>query len=382
MDISEAKSASTGSRNGATVSVSAIVPCYNEEDCIAELYGRLSAACREAAEDNYEIILVNDGSKDRTWSLIEQMSQTDSHIIGVNLSRNHGHQLALTAGLSIANGQRIFIIDADLQDPPELLVPMMTRLDAGVDVVFGQRRKREGETVFKRVMASIFYRFLDYLTEFPIPRDTGDFRLISRRALNALLAMPEQFRFVRGMVSWIGYRQEAYIYDRAGRFAGTTNYPFTKMLRLAIDAITGFSIRPLRLASHLGILLAMLSIPLIAYILIGWFSGKTVEGWTSLMAVVVILGSVQMLVLGLIGEYLGRTYMQTKDRPLFIVQDVVGRLTEPQVMRINELGFFQAVAQIDDSIKGEAPQETKNPVENHRDPRIPGHGRESLLERS
>lgn len=329
------------------ISLSAVVPCYNEEDCIAELYARLSAACVEAGELSYEIILVNDGSKDKTWSLIKQLSESDPHVVGVNLSRNHGHQLALTAGLTVANGQKIFIIDADLQDPPELLIPMMAQLNDGADVVFGQRRKREGETVFKRVTASIFYRFLDRMTEFPIPRDTGDFRLITRRALEALLAMPEQFRFVRGMISWIGFRQEACIYDRASRYAGTTNYPFTKMLRLAIDAITGFSTKPLRLASHLGIMLALFSIPLIAYIIISWISGEAVEGWTSLMAIVVVLGSVQMLVLGLIGEYLGRTYIQTKARPLFIVQDILGHLSEEQIARVNQMGFFQFIPQID-----------------------------------
>lgn len=337
--------------------VSAVVPCYNEQDCIAELYGRLSAACKEVAEDDYEIILINDGSKDSTWSLIEQMSNRDPRVIGVNLSRNHGHQLALTAGLSIAQGERIFIIDADLQDPPELLAPMMARIDAGTDVVFGQRRRREGETLFKRVTASMFYRFLDYLTEFPVPRDTGDFRLITRRALEAFLAMPEQYRFVRGMVSWIGYRQEAFVYDRASRFAGTTSYPFVKMLGLAVDAITGFSIQPLRLASHFGILLATLSVPLIAYIIISWISGRTVEGWTSLMAIVVMLGSVQMLVLGLIGEYLGRTYMQTKGRPLFIVQDIAGSVSQPQYARINRLGFFQDVPRFDVSVRDEASPE-------------------------
>ncbi len=330
-----------------TVSVSAVVPCYNEEDCINELYGRLSQACSEATQGSYEVVLVNDGSKDRTWPLIEQLSQADPRIIGVNLSRNYGHQLALTAGLSIASGERIFIIDADLQDPPELLVPMMARVDSGVDVVFGQRRKREGETAFKRFTASVFYRFLDHMTEFPVSRDTGDFRLMTRRALNALLAMPEQYRFVRGMVSWIGFRQEAFIYDRASRFAGTTNYPLAKMVGLAIDAITGFSIKPLRLASHIGIGLALLSIPLIIYVLIGWFSGGAVEGWTSLMAIVVVLGSIQLLVLGLIGEYLGRTYMESKGRPLFIIQDIVGRLYDQRLTGMNHLGFFQAPLQTD-----------------------------------
>jgi glycosyltransferase involved in cell wall biosynthesis len=340
MNIAQARPGPSDGTSDTLILVSAVVPCFNEEACIGELYTRLSAACRDSAGESYEIVLVNDGSKDRTWQLIEDLARTDSHVVGVNLSRNYGHQLALTAGLSAAAGQRVFIIDGDLQDPPEMLAPMMERIDAGIDIVFGQRRRRERETHFKLATAAVFYRILDYLTEFPIPRDTGDFRLISRRALDALLAMPEPYRFVRGMFCWIGYPQEAYLYDRTRRFAGTTKYPLTKMFGLAIDAVTGFSIVPLRLASHLGILLALLSIPLISYVVIGWISGNTVEGWTSLMAVVVILGSVQMLVLGLIGEYLGRTYMQTKGRPLFVVQDVVGPIGEAQYARINRVGFF------------------------------------------
>lgn len=320
--------------------LSVIVPCYNEEDCLHELYGRLTATCKKIVGDDYEIIFVDDGSKDTTWSIVQQLAAQDNHVIGVNLSRNHGHQLALTAGLTISAGDRIFIIDADLQDPPELLGPMMKQMDNGVDVVYGQRNKREGETIFKRGAAALFYRLLDGLTDIEIPSDTGDFRLMNRRALETLLAMPEDFRFVRGMVSWIGYRQEPLFYDRAARYAGSTKYPFGKMLRLAFDAVTGFSIQPLRIASHLGIALALLSIPLILYISVSWLQGHTVQGWTSLMAVVVTLGSVQMFVLGMIGEYLGRTYMQTKRRPLFIIQDLVGRRTDESCTHVNRLGHF------------------------------------------
>lgn len=342
--------------------LSAVVPCYNEEDSIAELYARLTKACQASVGDNYEIVLVNDGSNDRTWLMTVDLSKKDRHIVGLNLSRNHGHQLALTAGLAISNGRRIFIIDGDLQDPPELLAPMMERLDAGVDVVFGQRRRRKGETAFKRFTAAIFYRILNYMTEFPIPRDSGDFRLITRRALDALLAMPEQFRFVRGMMSWIGYRQEALAYDRASRFAGSTNYSFSKMLQLAIDAITGFSIRPLRLASHLGIALSVLSLPLIGYVLISWGTGRTIEGWTSVMAVVVLIGGVQLLVLGLIGEYLGRTYMQTKSRPLFVIQDIVGQVDMLQIERANKIGFYQSVSRMDHPAGVSAPTEENSHI--------------------
>ena len=317
--------------------LSVVIPCFNEEDCLVELYQRVSAACA-ACTEHYEIVLVNDGSSDRTWPMIEEFSTWDPHILGVNLSRNHGHQLALTAGLTMASGERVLVIDADLQDPPELLQDMMALMDQGFDVVYGQRRQRDGESLFKKSTASLFYRMLLRLSETPIPLDTGDFRLMSRRALDALLAMPEQHRFVRGMVSWIGFPQKALLYDREERFAGTTKYPLKKMIRFAIDAITGFSIQPLRFASQIGLILAALGALIIAYVTVGWLSGEAVAGWTSLMAVIVVLGSVQMFVLGVIGEYLGRLYMQSKRRPLFLIQDVACQ-AKVDAERATQLGF-------------------------------------------
>ena len=320
--------------------LSVVIPCYNEEDCLGELHERVAAACA-ACSDDYEVIFVNDGSSDRTWPLISEYARRDPRVIGVNLSRNHGHQLALTAGLTLARGERIMIVDADLQDPPELLSEMMKLMDEGYDVVYGQRRQRAGETLFKKSSARLFYRLLMRLSETPIPLDTGDFRLMSRRALEALLAMPEQHRFVRGMVSWIGFPQTALLYDRNERFAGTTKYPLKKMLRFALDAITGFSIQPLRFASQIGLILAGLGAILVAYVVIAWLSNATVAGWTSLMAVVVVLGSVQMFVLGLMGEYLGRLYMQSKQRPLFLIQDIAcqGKVDD---RRAQGLGFVAA----------------------------------------
>ena len=307
-----------------TVRLSAVVPCFNEEECLRELHGRLSNACQSAVGEDYEIIFINDGSRDRTWQIMQELAAGDPRLSAVNLTRNHGHQLALTAGLSICRGERIFIIDADLQDPPELLSAMLECLDAEeADVVYGQRRVREGETVFKKATANGFYRLLSRLAEVDIPRNTGDFRLMSRRALDVLLAMPEQSRFVRGMVAWIGMKQVPFLYDRAPRFAGETKYPLRKMLRFAIDAITGFSTSPLRLASHAGLALAFLSIPLMIYVLSGWIMGATVPGWTSVILVVTILGASQMVMLGLLGEYIGRIYVQSQARPLFIIQDVV-----------------------------------------------------------
>jgi dolichol-phosphate mannosyltransferase len=310
-------------RVAAAPGLSAVVPCYNEDDGLAELERRLSAACRAVCGDDYEIVLVNDGSRDATWRVIRSLAEADSHIAGVDLSRNYGHQLALTAGLSVCRGRRVLVIDADLQDPPELLGDMMALMDRGADVVYGQRRSRAGEGWFKRVTAALFYRMLRHLTDIDIPVDAGDFRLMSRRALEALQSMPESHRFIRGMVSWIGFHQVPLVYDRAERFAGQTKYPFRKMARFAIDAITGFSTRPLRLASYAGLALAAFGLLMLGYALHEWWLGDVIAGWTSVMSAVLLLGSVQMLFLGIFGEYLGRLYVEAKRRPLFIVRDVV-----------------------------------------------------------
>ena len=307
------------------VQVSVVVPCYNEEAGLGEFHRRVTAACVSAVGDSYELILVNDGSRDGTWETIAQLSQEDPHIIGVNLSRNHGHQLALTAGLSRCVGERIFILDADLQDPPELLTPMMRAIDEGADVVYGQRRSRKGENWFKLTTASMFYRLLHKLTDVNIPIDTGDFRLMTRRVLNVLMRMPEQHRFIRGMVSWLGFKQVALPYDRDERLTGETNYPFHRMLRLAIDAITGFSIQPLRAASLAGMTMGAVGLALLAYSIFQWYENATIRGWTSLIVVVLLMGSVQMFFLGILGEYLGRLFMESKRRPLFIISDVIGQ---------------------------------------------------------
>jgi dolichol-phosphate mannosyltransferase len=256
---------------------------------------------------------------------MQRIAADDSHVVAVNLSRNHGHQLALTAGLDLCRGDHILIIDADLQDPPELLAPMMEAMrESEADVVYGVRKSRAGETAFKRATAHGFYRFLSRATEVDIPLDAGDFRLMSRRALDALLAMPEQARFIRGMVAWIGFRQVPFVYDRQERHAGETKYPLGKMIRFALDAITGFSSAPLKLASHVGLALSIGSVLLILYIAYAWLSGESIQGWTSLMLVVVVLGAVQMFVLALMGEYIGRLYNEAKRRPLYIVQEIAG----------------------------------------------------------
>ncbi|HZW29663.1 MAG TPA: glycosyltransferase family 2 protein [Isosphaeraceae bacterium] len=303
--------------------LSVVIPCYNEEEVLPELHRRVTAACGDLTR-SYELVLVNDGSRDRTWPVLAGLAADDPHIVAVNLSRNHGHQLALTAGLSLCRGERILILDADLQDPPELLVEMFRVMDQErADVVYGQRRSRAGETALKLATASLFYRLIERLADVSIPRDTGDFRLMTRRALNVLLAMPERHRFTRGMVSWIGFRQVPILYDRQPRLLGTTKYPLRKMVRFALDAITAFSIKPLVLASLGGVATALLALALGAYSIAAYIRGSTVVGWTSLMAVVTFLSSVQLLVLGVIGEYLGRMYEQIKGRPLFIIDQVI-----------------------------------------------------------
>ena len=308
------------------VALSIVVPCFNEEACLPALHERLSAAARSAVGQDYEILLVNDGSRDGSWPIMRGMAADDPHVIAVNLSRNHGHQLALTAGLDLCRGDTILIIDADLQDPPELLPEMLQAMRSeDADVVYGVRRSRSGETAFKRATAHGFYRLLSRATDVDIPVDAGDFRLMSRRALDALLAMPEQARFIRGMVAWIGFRQVAFVYDRQERFAGETKYPLKKMMRFALDALTGFSSAPLKLASYVGLALSLGSVILVLYIAYAWAGGKNVPGWTSLMLVVLIVGAVQMFVLALMGEYIGRLYNEAKGRPLYIVQEVAGQ---------------------------------------------------------
>lgn len=315
--------------------LSIVIPCYNEADTLPLLHQRVSAAARAAVGDDHEIVLINDGSRDDSWAIMQYLATTDPRLVAINLSRNHGHQLALTAGLDLCSGEQILIIDADLQDPPELLGELRaTMARENADVVYAVRRKRAGETLFKKATAAAFYRLLDRLTDTPIPLDTGDFRLMSRRALDALLSLPEQARFIRGMVAWIGFRQVPFPYDRAERHAGETNYPLSKMLRLAFDAVTGFSTAPLRFASHASVALAGLALLLLFYIAWGYFEGNPVQGWTSTMLVVTVLSAVQMFVLGMIGEYLGRLYIESKRRPLYLVADIAGT-----VHRRATLGF-------------------------------------------
>ena len=311
-------------RTRPTPRLSVVAPCYNEAENLDELFRRLRAACTQAVGDAFEIVLVNDGSRDRTWEEIRRLVDAHPQVCGVNLSRNHGHQLALSAGLSEARGERILIVDADLQDPPELLPEMMAMMDGGVDVVYGRRKRRHGREAPLRSAASwVFYRLLNALSDVHIPPDTGDFRLLNRRVLDHLLAMPEQHRFIRGMISWIGFRQEPIFYDRHDRFRGETKYTVGAMVRFAVDAITGFSIKPLQLVILIGLFVLLPGFVFLAFSLFFWFQGRIdAAGWMSLISTVFLLGSIQIFILGIMGEYVGRIFQQSKNRPLFIIQEV------------------------------------------------------------
>lgn len=299
-----------------------LLPCYNEGKVLAETYRRVKAVA-VGLHRSYEIVLVNDGSSDDTLPQMLQLAQRDPTLVIVNLSRNHGHQLALSAGLQYCAGERVLIMDADLQDPPELLPQMLALMEQGADVVYAQRRSRPGDELLKRMACAVFYRILSRLSESPIQLDTGDFRLISRRVLELLLQMPERHRFLRGMVSWVGFKQVPVLYDRDKRFAGVTKYPFRRLVRLALDGVVASSTRPLALASYAGMLFTVTGFALIVYALYSWVKvGQTPQGWTSLMIVITVLGSVQLFVLGIIGQYLGRMHEQTRGRPLFIVDSV------------------------------------------------------------
>jgi dolichol-phosphate mannosyltransferase len=288
---------------------------------LGEFVDRMSAACRAAAGQSYEIIIVDDGSQDGTFALAQSLSARHGVLVA-RLARNFGHQVAASAGLTMARGSFILLIDADLQDPPELLSEMLAMLQNGADVVYGRRVRRDGETRFKKLSATLFYRLLTRLASVEIPQDTGDFRLMRRHVVDALVAMPEQQRFLRGMVSWIGGRQVALPYSRDRRFAGTTKYSLAKMLAFATDAIASFSTRPLRVAIHVSALAGSLAVLLLGYSLYRWLTEGTIPGWTSLMAALSLFSSLQFLVLGVLGEYVGRIFVEVKRRPLFVLDRV------------------------------------------------------------
>lgn len=300
---------------------SVVVPMYNEEEVASETYRRLTSVMEKAGY-TYEIIFVNDGSRDKTAEIINDICDKDKRVKLLNFSRNFGHQIAITAGMDYASGQCIVVIDGDLQDPPELIPVMIEKWKDGYDVVYGKRISRKGETFFKKFTAAAFYRFLRSMTDVNIPVDTGDFRLIDRKVCDALKLVKEHNRYVRGLISWLGFRQTALEFEREERFAGETKYPLKKMIKLALDGITTFSYKPLKLASCIGSLLSVVSFIYLIYVLIQrlCFPETVQPGWASILAVNLFFHGITLLMLGIIGEYIGRIYDEAKGRPLYIIK--------------------------------------------------------------
>jgi glycosyltransferase involved in cell wall biosynthesis len=318
--------------------LSVIVPCFNEEAVIHETHRRLSAVLRTLPIDEFELVYVNDGSRDNTLQLLRAMQASDPSVRVLSFSRNFGHQVAVTAGLEHAAGDAVVLIDADLQDPPEVIREMLDRWQEGVDVAYGVRGDREGETAFKLWTAKMFYRAINRMSDTKIPLDTGDFRLMDRTVVDALLEMPERDRFIRGMVAWVGFRQEPVVYARAARFAGTTKYPLAKMIRFATDGILSFSLVPLRFATWIGFGAAAFAMLGIVYALVlRLLTDIWVPGWTLLFIALMFIGGVQLVFLGLIGEYLGRVYGEVKRRPLYLVSERLGfAQPQPAVLAVPE----------------------------------------------
>lgn len=305
--------------------LSLVIPCYNEEQVIAETVSRLNNFCAELTDLEVELIFIDDGSQDNTLAILRDHAAQDPRIKVICFARNFGHQIAVTAGMDAAKGDAVVLIDADLQDPPEVIHQMIAKWREGYDVVYGTRTARKGESIFKRSSARGFYRLLNKLSDVPIPLDTGDFRLITRPIVDSLKAMPERHRFVRGMVSWVGFKQIAIPYQRAERFAGKSKYPLRKMLRFATDGILSFSTKPLQMSIALGMLAAFIAMGGIVYaIAMRIFTDIWVEGWTALMIAILFLGGVQLICVGILGEYIGRIYNEVKQRPLYIVEEYLG----------------------------------------------------------
>jgi glycosyltransferase involved in cell wall biosynthesis len=312
--------------------LSVVVPCMNEEQVLPETHRRLVSVLNQAPV-SFEVIYVDDGSSDATPDVLRKLQEQHAHIRVVRFSRNFGHQVAITAGIEHAGGDAVVIIDADLQDPPAVILEFLAKWMDGYDVVYGVRREREGETPFKLWTAKLFYRFIGRLSDTNIPVDTGDFRLMDRRVVDALISMPERDRFVRGMVSWLGFSQTAVPYHREARAAGKTKYSLFKMIRFALDGIFSFSILPLRLATWIGFAASGLSILGIIIVFLDKYFAVPgmVKGWSSTVVAVLFIGGVQLICLGLIGEYVGRIYGESKRRPLYVVRERMGFDTPSQV---------------------------------------------------
>ncbi len=301
---------------------SVVAPVFNEIETLPHFYRRVIEVMEGVAEP-FELVLINDGSMDGSFLAMQELHRSDPRVRVINFSRNFGHQIAISAGLDYARGEAVIIIDADLQDPPEVIPKLIARWKDGAEVVYAQRSKRRGETRFKLLTAAAFYRLITRMTSINIPSDTGDFRLLDRRVVDTLVKMREHHRFMRGLSAWVGFRQEAVLYERHERFAGTTKYPLRKMIRFSLDAITSFSQVPLRLATSFGFILAGISlIGILVAAILRIFTGA-ISGQASTLILVLLLGGIQLIFLGIIGEYLGRIYDEVRARPLYIVREVL-----------------------------------------------------------
>jgi polyisoprenyl-phosphate glycosyltransferase len=308
--------------------LSVVAPIYNEVDSVAELHRRLTSVLEGLGE--YEIVLVDDGSSDGSWQALIDLAAGDRHLRLVKLSRNFGHQAALSAGLDAARGDAVVLMDGDLQDPPEVIPELVAQWRDGSDVVYAVRSARQGDSRSKRVLASVFYRALRRMTSTDIPADAGDFRLLSRRAADTVAALPERARYLRGLTSWIGFRQTSVAYVRQPRRDGESKYPVRRSLRLAVDAVTSFSTFPIKVMTMLGLLLVMFCLGVLGWTLyVKYSTHDATPGWTSVIAVVLLLGGVQLVSLGVLGQYIARIFEEAKQRPVYLVDEVVGGDSDP-----------------------------------------------------
>ena len=305
--------------------ISLVIPMYYEEQVVEECYNRLTKVLKEIQDYEYEIIFINDGSKDNTLDILERIAKVDNNVKVISFSRNFGHQAAVTAGLKYVTGDVIVIMDADLQDPPELIPDMLKEWEKGYEVIYGKRKSRKGESVFKRLTAKAFYSTLNKLSDVEIPKDTGDFRMVDRKVVDVVNSLPEHNKFLRGLFSWVGFEQLAYEYDRKERFAGKTKYPFGKMLKLALDGILSFSTKPLKIVGGLGILSVIISFVILIYSLLSYIFkwNSLTPGWTSIMCTITFLGGIILISVWMIGEYIGRIYDEVKNRPQYIVKKTI-----------------------------------------------------------
>ncbi len=312
--------------------VSVVIPMYYEEEVAQECYERVVKVLKSIQDYEYEIIFINDGSKDKTLEILEAIAKQDKNVKIISFSRNFGHQAAVTAGIKYVTGDAVVIIDADLQDPPELIPEMLKLWEQGNEVIYGKRKTRQGESRFKLLTAKLFYKTLNALSDVDIPKDTGDFRLVDKKVIDVVNSMPEHNKFLRGLFSWVGFKQTAYEYERKERFAGKTKYPFKKMLKLAGDGIISFSSKPLKIVGGLGIISIILSIIILIYSLISYIFelNSLTPGWTSIMVAITLFSGVQLLSIWVMSEYMARIYDETKNRPQYIIDKKINVNEEEQ----------------------------------------------------